>query len=273
MGSPLFSLGRRPIEQGTLDDFEGTLKYHGALGYRDHSIGGPASELTRLNIVPLVFGLLPTASLVRRGPDQLVKPSIRSHLVKIGAPMSESLVDVLKSVADQLWSTWPMNIRYGNARCRQKGSIADLRANPSLYKQILNTQGHRCAVCGTLFEAPGDETLDHTIPFRIVGDAPDGANWQILCPECNSGKAERLSALQSLEALNWIYRDTNGNFVQAPSLRTRYVVLAQAGGCEFTGCQSLPSTTQLVVQRISDTGLWVTDNLRVRCPAHASNDA
>jgi HNH endonuclease len=273
MGSHLFSLGRRPIESRTLDDFEGTLKYHGALGYRDHSVGGPPSELARLHIVPLVFGLLPTESLVRRGHDQLVKPAIRTHLKRVGAPMSESLVDVLKAVADQFWSTWPINIRYGNIRCRRKGSIADLRANPLLYKQILVTQGGRCAVCGTLFEAPGDETLDHTVPFRIVGDAPDGANWQILCPACNGGKAERLSALQSLEAMNWSYRDAVGSYVRTPSLQARYVVLAQAGGCEHTKCKVRPSVAELMIQRISITGLWVADNLQVRCPVHASDEA
>jgi hypothetical protein len=273
MGSHLFSLGRRPIERRTLDDFEGTLRYHGALGYRDRSVGGPTSEPARLSIVPLVFGLLPAESLVRRGHDQLVKPSIRFHLATMGAPASESLVDVLKAVADQLWSTWPTRIRYGNARCRRKRSIADLRANPSLYKEIRTAQGGRCAVCGILFEEPGEETLDHTVPFRIVGDVPDGANWQILCPACNSGKAECLSALQSLEALNWTYRDAVGNFVRTPSLRTRYVVLAQAGGCEYTECTALPSTTKLMVQRISVTGLWVADNLHVRCQAHASKEA
>jgi len=273
MGSHLFSLGRRPIESRTLEDFEGTLRYHGVLGYRDTTVDGPASEVTRLSIVPLVFGLLPTESLVRRSPDQLVKPSIRSHLAKMGVPVSESLVDVLKSVADQLWATWPISIQYGNARCRRKGSMTDLRANPSLYRKIRTAQGGRCAVCGTLFEAPGEETLDHTVPFRIIGDAPDGSNWQILCPTCNSGKAERLSALQSLEALNWTYRDALGSFVRTPSLRTRYVVLAQAGGCEHAGCAALPSTTKLMAQRISVTGLWVADNLHVRCQAHASREA
>lgn len=273
MGSPLFSLGRRPIEQCTLDDFEGTLKYHGALGYRDRSSSGPASELMRLHIVPLVFGLLPTEALVRRSHDQLVKPSIRLHLERVGAPISESLVDVLKAVADQLWSTWPTSIRYGNTRCRRKGSIADLRANPSLYKKIRTTQGGRCAVCGTFFEAPGDETLDHTVPFRIVGDAPDGANWQILCPACNGGKSERLSALQSPEAMNWSYRDAGGNYVRTPSLQTRYVVLTLAGGCEDDRCAARPSATELLVQRISVTGLWLADNLEVRCQAHASEEA
>ena len=138
---------------------------------------------------------------------------------------------------------------------------------------MLTSQGRRCAVCGALFEAPGDETLDHTVPFRIIGDAPDGANWQILCPACNGGKAERLSALQSLEALNWTYRDASGSFVCTPSLRTRYVVLAQAGCCEYIGCGASPSTTQLMVQRISDTGLWVADNLHVRCQTHAAEEA
>jgi hypothetical protein len=273
MGSHLFSLGRRPIESGTLDDFEGTLRYHGALGYRDRSVGGPTSELTRLKIVPLVFGLLPTESLVRRGHDQLVKPSIRAHLMKLGAPANESLIDVLKSVADQIWSTWPIGIRYGNASCRRKRSIADLRSNPSLYKKILTAQGGRCAICGKLFEAPGEETLDHIVPFRIIGDAPDGANWQVLCPACNGGKAECLSALQSLEALNWIYRDTVGNFVRTPSLRTRYVVMAQGRGCEHAQCTARSSEVELLVQRISVTGLWVADNLHVRCPSHASEEA
>jgi hypothetical protein len=273
MGSPLFSLGRRPIDYQALEDFEGTLRYHGVLGYRDDSVVGPASELARLRAVPLVFGLLPTDSIVRRRQDQLVKPSIRAHLAKVGVPASESLVDVLKAVADQLWSTWPTNNEFGNVRRLPKASIASLRANLSLYQQIRAKQDERCAVCGVFFEEPSEETLDHTVPFRIVGDAPDGANWQILCRACNLGKAERFSALQSIEALNWVYRDASGNFVRTPSLQTRYVVLAQAGACEYTGCGATPRSIPLLVQRVSLTGLWVVDNLVVRCPTHASDDA
>jgi hypothetical protein len=273
MGSHLFSLGRRRIDRRTLDHFEGTLRYHGALGYRDVAANGPASEDERLKIVPLVFGLLPTIAVRRRGPDQRVKPTIREHLAVLGAPETESLVEVLKAVADQLWATWPLTIGYGNARCKRKGSMADLRANPVLYRRIRTGQGARCAVCGKKFDAAGEETLDHTVPFRIIGDAPDGANWQILCPPCNSGKSERLSALQSPEAMNWIYSDASGGYASGPSIRTRYVVLAQAGHCEEDGCAVGATTSLLTVQKIAPGGLWVADNLEVRCAGHAAPDA
>jgi hypothetical protein len=272
MESLLFSLGRRRIDRRTLEVFEGTLRYHGALGYRDRSVSGPTTESARLKAVPLVFGLLPIDSIVRQGHDQLVKPSIRTHLAKIGVPPDESLVEVLKAVADQLWSTWPINNKFGNMRRRSKASMASLRANPSLYKQIRTMQGERCAVCGVSFESPGEETLDHTVPFRLIGDAADGANWQILCQACNLGKAERFSALQSVEALNWIYRDASGNYVRIPSLQTRYVVLAQTGACEHSECGATPRSAALLVQRILLTGLWVADNISVRCLEHASND-
>lgn len=273
MGSPLFSLGRRPIEQQALANFERTLRYHGALGYRDDSVVGPTDEQARLGAVPLVFGLIPAASVVRHRYDVLVKPFIRQHLVAIGVPASELLVDILKTVADQIWATWPTDNRFGNRRRLRKASIAALRANPSLYKKMRTAQEGRCAVCGLRLDVPGEETLDHTIPFRILGDVFDGANWQLLCQACNVGKAERFSALQSLETLNWVYRDAGGNFVRAPSLETRYVVLAQTGMCEYPGCRAIPRSSELMVQRISPTGLWVTDNLCVRCPEHASNEA
>jgi hypothetical protein len=220
-----------------------------------------------------VFGLLPTEAIVRSSRDRLVKPTIRTHLQALDVPASEALVEILKAVADQFWSTWPLSNRFGNTRRRPKGSIADLRANLALHKRLRETQGGRCAVCGSLFEAPGDETLDHTVPFRLIGDVPDGANWQILCPACNLGKAEYFSALQSVDALNWVYRDSIGSFVRSPSLQTRYLALAQSQGCEYSDCNVTPRSAQLLLQRASTTGSWLADNLEVRCSSHAAEEA
>ncbi len=230
MGNQHFLLGRRRIDEVALADFVRTLRFHGALGFRDDSAGGLTDEQARLNAVPLVFGLIPTNAVVRRRVDERINLAIRQHLSVVGVPVTDVLVDVLKAVSDQFWATWPVTNEYGNTRRLRKSSMADLRANPSLYRRIRQAQGFRCAVCGLVLEAPGEETLDHMVPFRIIGDVPDGANWQILCRACNSGKGERFSALQSLEALNWAYRDAHGAYARRPSLETRYLVLARARG-------------------------------------------
>jgi 5-methylcytosine-specific restriction endonuclease McrA len=223
-----------------------------------------ATEAERLKIVPLVFGLLPEAALVREKPDQRIKPAIVQHLANVGVPPDDVLVSTLKRVADQYFASAP---RSPLSR-RQKVSIESVRAlRLGIYSRMQTRQGGRCAICGILFGSGVLETLDHVLPWRLAGDPFDGANWQLLCRECNTGKRERLSAMQSPQALNWLY----GLIEEIPvrtTLETRYLAFAMSGKCQLGSCGAEPRSAQLHLARRHATGLPVIDNLVVRCETH-----
>jgi hypothetical protein len=247
-----------------LAEFKRIFIFHGALGgsaILPNREDVPA-EAERLRVVPLVFGLLPFSALDRPIGASIIKPSIRAHLTNVGIdPDDDELVDVLKGIADQLWKT---SVGRGVAGSRKKG-IADLRLQRSLYRHILSIQGRRCAICGVLFTGSVEETLDHMIPWRLLGDVPGGANWQILCDVCNSGKREWFSCLQSAEASNWIY----GSRVSATVSREgRFVALASADGCEAGDCDATPRVARFFVERRILTALPVFDHLCVVCEDH-----
>ena len=260
----LLSSQERLKDESLINCFVHLFAKHGALGYS--KLVNPSyadSEITRLEIVPLVFGLIPEAALNRKRPDELIKPHIEKHLNNLGIDKKNLLIDILKSIADQYYFTRP-----GSSK-RKKG-ITDLQVHRSIYKQILVKQSSRCTICGISFSENIELTLDHIIPWRLVGDIPDGANWQILCRDCNLGKREYLSSLQSTQAFNWIY---GGQYEQIiisnnPTPETRFIVLAQMGQCEYPKCNIVPSLGELFVVKKFNSGLPVVDNLQVRCKLH-----
>jgi hypothetical protein len=114
-----------------------------------------------------------------------------------------------------------------------------------------------------------DETLDHVVPFRLIGDVPDGSNWEILCGPCNTSKGNFVSSLQAAQAHNWIYSTDGGRFpVDDPSPETRFLVLSQAGRCTVPGCTVTPKKGQLFIRKVRESGLAIADNLVVRCTIH-----
>lgn len=248
------------VDGRALERFAEIFIAHGALGgtASPEPPAAVSSEAERLSVVPLVFWLLPAAAFARATEMTLIKPAIREHLSVLGLDHGDAVVDVLKSIADQYWRTDPSR---GRRRPRKRG-IADLRAQPVLHSHILGRQQYRCAVCGISFRA-GGESLDHMIPWRLVGDIPGGLNWQVLCTLCNLGKRDWLSALQSKEAANWIYRLPVPLEMASPE--GRYVTLAVRRTCEVCGVG--PDSAELNVMRRHTSGLAVFDNLAVRCSA------
>jgi hypothetical protein len=264
--SSLLSSPARLTDAVALSHFEEILLNHGVLGYRAGSAAG-ISEEDRLSAVPLVFGLLPAEAINRR--DVQIKPHIMRHLTAIGILPTASLVSILKRVSDHYAATSPNRPEW-LAKPR-KESLAGLRLNGQLYRQIRGDQGGRCAICGVDLDRVLDveEALDHIIPWRLVGDPPDGANWRLLCSSCNGGKSDYMTTLLSPAAWNWIYREGTGpDGTGGPDRATRYVVLAQRGYCSVEGCYADATTSQLFLERLVPSGLAVADNLSVVCEAH-----
>lgn len=232
------------------------------------------TEAERLQVVPLVFGLIPSRALVRAKRDERIKPYIREHMMYIGLEPDEALIDIVKAVAGQYYATQSEGSLGASTRPRKYG-ISDIKAlNRRLYQQMLLRQNSRCAICGLVLSQAAEETLDHILPWRLIGDVPSGANWQILCQKCNSGKQAWFSALQSPEAINWIYaRHDQPIPSEIPTLETRYIVLAQHGMCQAPGCAIKPPTGHLILRKILQSGLAIADNLTLFCEVHGGSVA
>lgn len=268
MLDPLSSLGRLN-DSNVVGSFCRLFGEHGALGYGIPPSPGShvLTEIERLSLVPLVFGLLPARAIRRTRVDERVKPYIHQHLDVLGIPPEELLVDILKSIADQYASTSPVNSLRTGVPVKRKLQIASLRALGHPYRRLLHLQRGRCAICGALFDGRREEQLDHIVPWRLIGDVGDGSNWQVLCFECNVGKGSLLTTLLSAEAWGWLYA-SQSPINDAPTLETRYIVLAQRRRCEYPECGVGPMTSSLEVKKAVATGLPVVDNLVVACENH-----
>jgi hypothetical protein len=234
------------------------------------------SEADKLRLMPLVFGLMPLKAAVREDLLLPIKPLIRDHLAAIGVPQDELLADLIKDLCDNYAKSSP---EYrGDVRRRQKARIADLRAQPRLYRSIRERQHARCVCCGVSLVGAQVETLDHVIPWRLGGDPEAGCNWQLMCETCNSGKAEFLSSACLPEFQNWAYSDTysNSGLEDRPciSRRLRYLVVSYYRHCQHPGCTASPQDSKLSVVRNPhcQTGFFVFDHLTVRCEDHIDGD-
>jgi hypothetical protein len=222
-----------------------------------------------MHVIPLIFGLMPREAIYRRRRDVQIKPIVRRHLSEIGVfGNDEELVAIIKEIADQLFFT------SGPRPVRKKTRVVDLRTTDSReYTRLRELQNNRCKICGRpLMDVA--EHLDHKIPFRLVGDTPKSQNWQLLCDECNVGKASWFSGLQPPVVQNWIYGSLddqdqqNTSFHSDVGLTLRYAVLVNKGKCEYSKCQRGPSSTELIVRTNCSTALPVFDHLAVFCLDH-----
>jgi 5-methylcytosine-specific restriction endonuclease McrA len=255
------------------------LLRHGVLGMGDATI--PAlGETEKYQIIPLIFALMPAAGVTDRSYDTKIKPLIRRHLESMNVCYDDELVSIVKSLCDQYFST-----SFDQRRIRgiKKLSIADLRVHGQ-YSQIAKRQYYRCGICGLNFKDGGTETLDHIVPWRLIGDVPDGSNWQILCLECNNGKSNLFSSLMARDALNWIYSAESrngetpsdsttpgiydGRSSSFVSNRLRYIVLARDERCTEPGCFADAKSSRLFVEQIHPTGLTLYDFLATKCSKH-----
>ena len=258
-----FTLFDGSINQNLVDKFKDLFLAHGVLGYQVENSYKKAQFLTeydKLTIVPLVFLFLPAAAFLEtRSLGEPIKPLIKEHLESL--PWSghdEELIGILKEISEQFYKSKIKG-------CKPR-SIRDLRSNIYLYKRKKREQNGRCCICGAKFDTDTDcrESLDHIIPYYLIGDIMDGSNWRILCEPCNRGKSCYISCLQAPEAINWIY-DKKINGITETS---RYVVLMKNAECMHSNCNNNASNSKLDVSLKRKTGLPVPTNLEVLCEKH-----
>ncbi|MEI7855419.1 MAG: HNH endonuclease signature motif containing protein [Planctomycetota bacterium] len=215
------------------------------------------SHSERIDIVRSVFLLVPRQA-VSQDPDmpKIIKPLITQHLSSLGLTPDDELLEILKRVVDQINETDP------KTRSHEKLTVGVLRArNRRKYKIIRKRQNNRCKICGIILDTIQEE-LDHIIPWRIVGDIPDGSNWQLLCHPCNNSKGEFLSAYQLHENWNWVYNSVVSS-AHCETDSTRYVVLADCPRCEM--CSRTPNEVKLVIVNPTEMGMYLKDHLKVIC--------
>lgn len=253
---------KRLVEPAIVSRFRNFLLRHGVLGSGDLSMP-PLSHEEKFEVIPLIFGYMPEKAVKDRSFDLRVKPIIREHFESIGLTADDELVDIVKTICDQFYSTSPKNLLR-----RRKFTINDIRAN-RMHAELLHRQNHRCTICGIDFRRSGGETLDHVIPWRILGDVRDGSNWQILCAECNAGKSSTISHLLMAESRNWAYGTHDGDGIDNHNNRLRFAVLSRDGKCMQPGCNLGPKETHLSVIRMVQTGLHVYDHYSTWCAEHS----
>lgn len=151
-----------------------------------------------------------------------------------------------------------------------KYSIGDVRSrHTTVFNGLMLGQGHRCAYCGYSFaEIPGEQTLDHIIPFRLGGDHMCGSNWQILCKTCNWKKKDMLSIFQHRVANDWIYhlqRWTPEQEDRTGKKRIEFAVILRDKKCKQ--CESGPTEKQLFAIN-ETTGLSIPSNMVCVCETY-----
>jgi len=251
------------IERSTIHAFKTLMLRHGALGRGDSSLERPNHSDIR-NIVPLVFAYIPEGSIRPRPADLRIKPIVRAHLSSLGIGEDDELVSIIKSLSDQYYATSNFN-EFAKPR---KFSMSDIRAIGA-YQWLVQRQNSRCALCGFSFRDHGGETLDHIIPWRLIGDNQDGSNWQILCAGCNSGKSSHLTHLMLLASMNWVYGKTLNLSDEEYSNQVRFSVLSRDGRCTSPGCNATPLNSSLRLVKSIGSGLGLYDFFTTRCEIHA----
>lgn len=252
-------------DPGLLEDLKQYLCKHLGLQFHRHLVDPQRefSEREKLSFLPLIFGLLPRGAVVRPALTTEVKPPIRDHLAALGTPADEVLVDLLKVLADNLYSTRVVPRNLGQLRKRKAG-LSTIRQNASLYKEVRGRQNGRCSACGIPLTGGVEETLDHILPWRLGGDPEGATNWQLMCRPCNEGKSDLVSSQVTGEFYNWV----SGGEVEcveaenSMSNRTRYVALMCHRSCS---CGRNSRDARLFVVEQNSKGLSVFDHLKVVC--------
>jgi len=255
-----------------LDFFIKIFAYHGVFGRRqiiDQTRTTSYSEFERLKVTPLVFGLMPLQALSRDSISVPIKGAIATHLRCLGINDDQNIVSVIKEISDQFYQA-KSDRRYK----KSKYSISKvIQAHGQVYREMQLTQNNRCAICGLDFTTTNNnkntqQTLDHCIPWNLIGDPSDGSNWQILCKQCNNAKSHYLSHFQFPEILNWVYADEMKNLTKAqPSTKTRYIVLSQKNSCEYPNCTQNRHNSELFVF-VNQNAIAVVDHCKVYCQEH-----
>lgn len=266
----LLSSPARLTNLETVALFKRVFRRHGASPRAEVPLDDPTtfSQEDRLRVVPAVFGLMPAIALDRDQPRAIpLKRPIREHLAQLGLNAEDDeLIEILHYVIHHFTAS----LGFPGRSIPRKVSVSELRATRrGIYHTVRSIQNDRCAVCGLRFPSTADETLDHVLPWRLVGDPSSGLNWQLLCRPCNAGKRGWLSSIQEPQAFNWWYGGGDDWFASPEAnIETRFLVLIQRGRCAIRGCGAGPRDRELFVQRFRTSGLAVADNMQVLCERH-----
>jgi 5-methylcytosine-specific restriction endonuclease McrA len=137
------------------------------------------------------------------------------------------------------------------------------RVSAAVIEELETRQRGLCSVCGRRLDVRAKPHVDHITPVAL-GGTHESENFQLLCGECNSGKAAHLHWLMSapffLAAENGI------------SPRLRYGVLQHYHGeCQKPGCLWTCQDCEVFVVSLYPAELGVRpvfDNLTVYCKEH-----
>ena len=145
------------------------------------------------------------------------------------------------------------------------------------FAQLLESQGHRCAVCGVPLvenaavadlhfvdglERIARKTLEHILPFYLFGN---NGSYEVLCEGCNTCKNDRLGVQEDGKVVA-------GNAVLAAKdvrvrRRLEFWTLHRARRCTVEGCTESSRTSVLYVD--ANRLPAVLGALRVVCRNHA----
>jgi 5-methylcytosine-specific restriction endonuclease McrA len=215
-------------------------------------------------IAPMIFLTFPKEvhSLGKENRAQVRERLLQLTDAKLNHQKFEHLFDLVSSV----YRHW-LDTKRGTS---MKFTITDVKSrHESVYNELMIGQGYRCAYCGYSFaEIPGEQTLDHIIPYRLGGDHICGSNWQILCKTCNSEKKDMLSIFQHRVANNWIYhlsRWTPEQENRTGKKRVQFAVILRDKKCKQ--CGSGPTKKELIAINES-TGLSIPSNMVCVCKTY-----
>jgi hypothetical protein len=146
-------------------------------------------------------------------------------------------------------------------------SLAQIRANPPIYRKLIERQNGRCLWCGILLNR-GDvsQTLEHIVPKHLGNDPSDGTNWGLSCTSCNYGKGAALAWSATPWAHDYLGR-TQFSTPDGITLQHRWVTLRRSPKCEF--CGTGPKDAELWVRKRVQTGLPIPANCSTVCTACA----
>lgn len=264
--SPVAEPTTLPPSVGDFSALVDLLDAHGARGFGSGDRSSFSEEDRWRASQILLSTLAAEIAGLRPGRDKFV-PVLRKHLMSLGLPTDERSCHVLKGVAEQLIVSNPKLTSLLGMKFKRKSGVSDVRAS-GMYAQLSRDQYGRCATCGLPLSIATSVELDHIVPYSLIGDIADGANWRLLCGECNMGKHDFLSSWLAFDAWNWTAPSTVIDLARRPTLRARYSVLATRVTCEYEGCTAGPAESHLQLLPRFETGLHVPSNLVVCCETH-----
>ena len=245
------------------------LQLHHPVGTRKgkgtQNISGRLDWQNIAKVAPLIFLTFPK-EVQKSGQEN--RNLVRERLIQLtNGQLNQQQFEHFFDLISSVYRHW-LDTKRGTPG---KYSIADVRnRHTTVFNELMLGQGHRCAYCGYSFaEIPGEQTLDHIIPYRLGGDHMCGSNWQILCKTCNSdGKKDMLSIFQHRVANDWIYhlvRWTPEQEDRTGKKRIQFAVILRDKKCKQ--CEAGPTEKQLFAIN-ETTGLSIPSNMVCVCETY-----